>query len=38
MREFDNRILFQMSSNDSSTLIDTPVASKLGELKITKKN
>jgi DNA segregation ATPase FtsK/SpoIIIE-like protein len=30
MREFDNRILFQMSSNDSSTLIDSPAANKLG--------
>ena len=31
MREFENRILFQMSANDSSTLIDLPAASKLGE-------
>jgi hypothetical protein len=31
MKEFENRILFQMSANDSSSLIDTPVASKLGE-------
>jgi hypothetical protein len=31
LREFENRILFQMSSNDSSTLIDSPAASKLGE-------
>jgi hypothetical protein len=31
MKEFENRILFQMSSNDSSTLIDSPAASKLGE-------
>jgi len=30
-KEFENRILFQMSSNDSSSLIDTPAASKLGE-------
>lgn len=30
MREFDNRILFQMSSNDSSNLIDSPAANKLG--------
>jgi len=30
-REFENRIMFQMSSNDSSTLIDSPAASKLGE-------
>ena len=29
-REFDNRILFQMSSNDSSNLIDSPAANKLG--------
>ena len=26
MKEFENRILFQMSANDSSTLIDTPAA------------
>jgi DNA segregation ATPase FtsK/SpoIIIE, S-DNA-T family len=31
LKEFENRILFQMSANDSSTLIDTPAASKLGE-------
>ncbi len=31
LREFENRILFQMSANDSSTLIDMPSASKLGE-------
>src|SRR5207249_2626926 len=31
MKEFENRILFQMSANDSSTLIDAPAASKLGE-------
>ena len=30
MREFDNRILFQMSAADSSTLIDSPAANKLG--------
>ncbi len=30
VREFDNRILFQMSANDSSTLIDSPLANKLG--------
>jgi DNA segregation ATPase FtsK/SpoIIIE, S-DNA-T family len=30
MREFDNRVLFQMSANDSSTLIDSPAANKLG--------
>ena len=31
LREFDNRILFQMSSNDSSNLIDSPAANKLGQ-------
>ncbi|MDZ4818353.1 MAG: FtsK/SpoIIIE domain-containing protein, partial [Planctomycetota bacterium] len=31
MREFDLRILFQMSPSDSSTLVDTPIASKLGQ-------
>jgi len=30
MREFDYRILFQMSANDSSNLIDSPIANKLG--------
>jgi hypothetical protein len=30
MREFDNRILFQMSASDSSNLIDSPAAGKLG--------
>ncbi len=30
MREFDHRILFQMSANDSSNLIDSPSANKLG--------
>jgi S-DNA-T family DNA segregation ATPase FtsK/SpoIIIE len=30
MREFDNRILFQMSATDSSNLIDSPAANKLG--------
>ena len=30
MREFDHRILFQMSANDSSNLIDSPQANKLG--------
>src|SRR5581483_8845965 len=29
-REFETRILFQMSVSDSSTLIDSPAASKLG--------
>jgi hypothetical protein len=30
LREFDMRVLFQISQNDSSYLADTPVASKLG--------
>jgi hypothetical protein len=30
MRELDNRVLFQMSANDSSNLIDSPAANKLG--------
>ena len=30
MREFDQRVLMQMGANDSSTLIDSPVASRLG--------
>jgi hypothetical protein len=30
MREFNLRVLFQMSPSDSSTLIDSPLASKLG--------
>ncbi len=30
MREFGLRVLFQMSVNDSSTLIDSPAASRLG--------
>jgi len=30
IKEFELRVLFQMSSNDSSTLIDSPVAGKLG--------
>jgi DNA segregation ATPase FtsK/SpoIIIE, S-DNA-T family len=30
LREFDTRILFQMSANDSSNLIDSPAANKLG--------
>jgi hypothetical protein len=30
MREFEMRILFQMSANDSSNLIDNPLAAKLG--------
>ena len=30
MREFDQRILMQLSAADSSTLMDTPIAAKLG--------
>jgi hypothetical protein len=30
LREFAQRVLFQMSATDSSTLMDTPAASKLG--------
>src|SRR5687768_17725385 len=30
LREFDNRVLFQMSAADSSNLIDSPLANKLG--------
>jgi hypothetical protein len=30
LREFDNRILFQMSANDSANLIDSPTANRLG--------
>lgn len=30
LREFDQRVLFQMSATDSSTLIDSPLASRLG--------
>ncbi len=30
MREFETRILFQMSASDSSHLIDSPIAGKLG--------
>jgi hypothetical protein len=30
LREFDNRVLFQMGAPDSTTLIDSPTASKLG--------
>ncbi len=30
LREFDNRVLFQMSATDSSTLIDSPMANRLG--------
>jgi len=31
LRDFEIRVLFQMSANDSSTLIDNPAAGKLGE-------
>jgi len=30
LREFEMRVLFQMSPNDSGALLDSPVASKLG--------
>src|SRR5262249_15998379 len=30
MREFEMKVIFQMSANDSSTLIDSPAASRLG--------
>ncbi|MCB9852342.1 MAG: cell division protein FtsK [Phycisphaerales bacterium] len=30
MREFDHRVLFQMSATDSSNLIDSPIANRLG--------
>lgn len=30
MREFDHRVLFQMSASDSSALIDSPAANRLG--------
>ena len=30
MREFDHSVLFQMSANDSSNLIDSPAGNKLG--------
>ncbi len=30
MREFDNRVLFQMSAADSSNLVDSPAGNKLG--------
>jgi hypothetical protein len=30
LREFEMRVLFQMSATDSSVLIDTPLAAKLG--------
>ncbi|GMU21539.1 MAG: hypothetical protein AMXMBFR13_16320 [Phycisphaerae bacterium] len=31
LREFDYRVLFQMSASDSSNLIDSPLANKLGQ-------
>lgn len=31
LREFDHRVLFQMSATDSSNLMDSPAASRLGE-------
>jgi ABC-type multidrug transport system fused ATPase/permease subunit len=30
LREFESRVLFQMSANDSSTLVDSPLANRLG--------
>jgi hypothetical protein len=30
MREFEHRVLFQMSATDSTALIDVPAASRLG--------
>ena len=30
LREFDSRVLFQMSANDSSNLVDSPAANRLG--------
>jgi hypothetical protein len=30
MREFDHRVLFQMSATDSSNLVDSPIGNKLG--------
>jgi S-DNA-T family DNA segregation ATPase FtsK/SpoIIIE len=33
LKEFTQRVLFQMSAQDSSTLIDTPVASRLGRAR-----
>src|SRR5207253_11128767 len=31
VREFDHRVLFQMSAADSSNLIDSPLGNKLGQ-------
>lgn len=33
LREFEKRIIFQMSSEDSTNLIDTPMANKLGQYR-----
>jgi hypothetical protein len=33
MREFDMRVLFQMGVADSSNLIDSPLAAKLGQYR-----
>ena len=33
LKEFEIRVLFQMSANDSSNLIDNPAAGKIGELR-----
>ncbi len=33
LKEFTQRVLFQMSAQDSSTLIDTPMASRLGRTR-----
>jgi hypothetical protein len=33
LREFDQRVVFQMSGDDSANLIDTPAASKLGHYR-----
>ena len=33
MREFDTRVLFQMSASDSSNLIDSPAANRLGPVR-----
>ena len=33
VREFAQRVLFQMSATDSSTLMDTPAAAKLGRTR-----
>ncbi len=33
MREFDYRVLFQMSASDSSALIDSPAANRLGPVR-----